>query len=194
YIPGLDKIVAGNEHHGRCPFCNEIGDPSSPCFWVWSDSQRYRCRKCDAHGDIITYIEEKEGRSLVEQLREAGLLDEKNEQPGAKPQAGKKQNTDSGKQNTDQEKKDSRTHSRTPDEKTFDFIWSQGRDSRIPYEKYLGPTRKIKLDRRSPAIKFNSYKGKDGEQVNVMLLALTRPGDSIKEPQSMMRVFLKKEG
>jgi hypothetical protein len=185
YIPGLDKIISGNEYHGRCPFCNELGDPNSPCFWVWTESQRYICRKCDAKGDIITYIEEKEGRSLAEQLREAGLSD--HEEDNNKKEVPPKKKPDSGTTGR-------RTESRTPEEKKFDFIWGQGKDSSIPYKKYLEPARGIKLQQRSPVIRFNSYKGKDGARANVIMMALARPGDNLKKPQSMMRIFLKKEG
>lgn len=189
YIPGLDKIISGDEHHGRCPFCDELGDSSSPCFWVWQSSQRYKCRKCDESGDIITYIEKQEGRGLSEQLMDAGFIDE----PGREDKDNN-QNMVKNKKQNQQSDNAADTDQRTEEQKKFDFIWEKGKDSSLPYERYLEPARGIRLKERSPAIRWNSYRGKDGQQVNMILLPLTKHGDDPKHPQSILRVFLKKDG
>ncbi|MCH8685500.1 DNA primase [Pedomonas mirosovicensis] len=64
---------AGREWKGCCPFHNE----KTPSFYVNDEKAFYHCFGCGAHGDVIRFLCEAEGRTFpeaVEQLaNEAGL-------------------------------------------------------------------------------------------------------------------------
>ncbi|MEX6723534.1 DNA primase [Parapedomonas caeni] len=66
-------VRAGREFKACCPFHNE----KSPSFYVNDEKAFYHCFGCGAHGDVIRFLCEAEGRSFreaVEQLAaEAGL-------------------------------------------------------------------------------------------------------------------------
>ena len=68
-IPGLKKKSA-NEWEGPCPSCGGTNR-----FIVKADKQTYWCRQCNTKGDVLNYIELTTGKSVKEQLAEAGLLD-----------------------------------------------------------------------------------------------------------------------
>ncbi|MBL6785586.1 MAG: DNA primase, partial [Rickettsiales bacterium] len=51
------RSVGLNKYKGCCPFHNE----KTPSFTVNDDLKYYHCFGCGAHGDIITYVQEKEG-------------------------------------------------------------------------------------------------------------------------------------
>jgi putative DNA primase/helicase len=67
-IPGLKKKSA-NEWEGPCPSCGGTNR-----FIVFTDKQTYWCRQCNAKGDILSYITLTTGKTIKEQLAEAGLL------------------------------------------------------------------------------------------------------------------------
>lgn len=64
---------AGREYKGNCPFHNE----KTPSFYVNDEKAFYHCFGCGAHGDVVRFVCEAEGRTFreaVEQLAaEAGL-------------------------------------------------------------------------------------------------------------------------
>jgi DNA primase len=61
------KLVrAGQEFKGRCPFHNE----KTPSFYVNDAKEFYHCFGCGAHGDVIRFICEAEGRGFVEAVEE----------------------------------------------------------------------------------------------------------------------------
>jgi len=64
---------AGRNLKGLCPFHNE----KTPSFFVFPDTQRWRCFGCGKGGDIFTFVMEYEGwdfRTALEELgREAGV-------------------------------------------------------------------------------------------------------------------------
>ena len=52
----------GREYLGLCPFHNE----KTPSFTVSDDKNFYHCFGCGAHGDVFTFLVEKEGLSFPE--------------------------------------------------------------------------------------------------------------------------------
>lgn len=66
-------IRRGREYTGLCPFHNE----KTPSFTVSDEKGFYHCFGCGAHGDVITFVMEKEGLTFpeaVERLaQDAGL-------------------------------------------------------------------------------------------------------------------------
>jgi DNA primase len=66
-------IRRGREYTGLCPFHNE----KSPSFTVSEEKGFYHCFGCGAHGDVITFVMEKEGLSFPEAVErlahDAGL-------------------------------------------------------------------------------------------------------------------------
>lgn len=69
----LSLRKAGREFHALCPFHNE----KTPSFTINDEKAFYHCFGCGAHGDVISFIKDKEGISwnqAVESLaRDAGL-------------------------------------------------------------------------------------------------------------------------
>ncbi len=57
---------AGVSYKGRCPFHNE----KTPSFFVSPARQNYYCFGCGAKGDIFTFVQETEGLSFKEVLRD----------------------------------------------------------------------------------------------------------------------------
>jgi phage/plasmid primase-like uncharacterized protein len=82
FIPGL-KRKSDKEYCGPCPHCKDGEDR----FIVFTETQTYWCRQCEAKGDILNYIELTTGKSVKEQLAEAGLFDK----PEGKTGRGSKQ-------------------------------------------------------------------------------------------------------
>jgi putative DNA primase/helicase len=76
-IPGL-KRKSDKEYCGPCPHCKDGEDR----FIVFTETQTYWCRQCEAKGDILSYITLTTGKSIREQLAEAGLLDVPKEKTG----------------------------------------------------------------------------------------------------------------
>jgi DNA primase len=64
------QSVGLNKYKGCCPFHNE----KTPSFTVNDDKQYYHCFGCGAHGDIISYLQEKEGHDFKSAIQ---LLSEK---------------------------------------------------------------------------------------------------------------------
>lgn len=52
----------GTEHTGRCPFHDE----RTPSFWVNSTKGVYHCFGCGASGDVISFVQSKQGLDFVE--------------------------------------------------------------------------------------------------------------------------------
>lgn len=52
----------GAEHSGRCPFHEE----RTPSFWVNPDKGVYHCFGCGASGDVITFLQLKQGLDFLE--------------------------------------------------------------------------------------------------------------------------------
>jgi DNA primase len=58
-------VPAGNmRYKGLCPFHNE----KTPSFTVSDDKKAYHCFGCGAHGDVFSYLQEKEGYNFVDAL------------------------------------------------------------------------------------------------------------------------------
>jgi len=70
FIPGLTR-KNDKEYCGPCPHCKDGEDR----FIVFTETQTYWCRQCNTKGDILSYITLTTGKSIKEQLAEAGLLD-----------------------------------------------------------------------------------------------------------------------
>ncbi|MBX4206235.1 DNA primase [Candidatus Parcubacteria bacterium] len=74
---GIAEVVGGHvkleksgaSFKGRCPFHNE----KTPSFFVSPLRQSYYCFGCGAKGDIFTFVEETEGLSFKEALKELAL-------------------------------------------------------------------------------------------------------------------------
>jgi len=59
------KLVrSGKNWKGCCPFHGE----KTPSFYVYDD--HYHCFGCQAHGDVITFVMESEGRTFIEAVEE----------------------------------------------------------------------------------------------------------------------------
>lgn len=54
----------GAEHSGRCPFHEE----RTPSFWVNGTKGVYHCFGCGASGDVITFLQQKQGLDFVEAI------------------------------------------------------------------------------------------------------------------------------
>ena len=54
-----------NRYMGLCPFHNE----KSPSFTVHVVHQFYKCFSCGAGGDVVKFVQEKEGLSFYEALK-----------------------------------------------------------------------------------------------------------------------------
>ena len=54
----------GAEHLGRCPFHDE----RTPSFWVNGTKGVYHCFGCGASGDVITFLQQKQGLDFVESI------------------------------------------------------------------------------------------------------------------------------
>lgn len=66
-IGGYVKLEkSGGSYKGRCPFHNE----KTPSFYVSPTRQSYYCFGCGVKGDIFTFVEEMEGLSFREALKQ----------------------------------------------------------------------------------------------------------------------------
>lgn len=45
--------VSGKTHVGRCPFHED----KTPSFYLYQDSNMYHCFGCNAHGDVISFVQ-----------------------------------------------------------------------------------------------------------------------------------------
>lgn len=54
----------GRGHIGRCPF----HDDHHPSLYVDDERQTFMCYSCGAHGDVITFVEKKEGCTFTEAI------------------------------------------------------------------------------------------------------------------------------
>jgi phage/plasmid primase-like uncharacterized protein len=154
FIPGL-KRKSDKEYCGPCPHCKDGEDR----FIVFTETQTYWCRQCNAKGDILSYITLTTGKSVKEQLAEAGLLD--NPSPARK--RGSKQQ----------------------------FIWRKSKSGDSPAYQYFSETRGITDFQHSPAIRWNSFKNKNGgELINRIALRLSKPGDNLDDPASLHYLFI----
>lgn len=62
---GYTQLVQrGAEHLGRCPFHDE----RTPSFWVNGTKGVYHCFGCGASGDVITFLQQKQGLDFVESI------------------------------------------------------------------------------------------------------------------------------
>lgn len=148
---------------------NEYHGPCPWCggddrFIVYVDNQKYWCRQCQEKGDIINYQEKSTGNNLHTQFVAAGLSESK----------GKKANSDEQKQKSSK----------------LQFTWNRSKPSSISLLSYFKKTRKIEQYKSSPAVRWNSFKTKDGDAVQRILLKLSKPGDDPKDPQSLHSIFL----
>lgn len=57
-------------YKGLCPFHKE----KTPSFHVYDDKANYHCFGCGAHGDIISYIEQRENLTFIEALEHLGAI------------------------------------------------------------------------------------------------------------------------
>lgn len=56
---------AGKSFQGLCPFHNE----RTPSFYVFPESQTWRCFGCNEGGDVFTFVEKQQGLDFREALR-----------------------------------------------------------------------------------------------------------------------------
>jgi len=194
-VPGLGPEKNG-ERHGGCPSCGSTA--GSDRFWV-STTGKYagkcKCRMDDCAfykgADIIDYIEITTGADLTTQMREAGFLDDE----PAKLRRVKPVKEGSGAAQTEEHPEKTPDLSLAPPaakKNTASFIWDKSKASgKIPYE-YFEKTRKLKLEQNTE-IRFNSYTDKEKILHEMIVLRLSRPGDDLAEPQSIQRIFIKKE-
>ncbi|MBC7462284.1 MAG: DNA primase, partial [Thermoleophilia bacterium] len=62
---GYTQLVQrGAEHLGRCPFHDE----RTPSFWVNGTKGVYHCFGCGASGDVVTFLQQKQGLDFVESI------------------------------------------------------------------------------------------------------------------------------
>jgi len=62
----VNTIPAGhNRYKALCPFHNE----KTPSFVINDDRQLYHCFGCNAHGDVISFLTDKEGYSFVDAVK-----------------------------------------------------------------------------------------------------------------------------
>jgi putative DNA primase/helicase len=152
-IPGL-KRKSDKEYCGPCPHCKDGEDR----FIVFTETQTYWCRQCNAKGDILSYITLTTGKSVKEQLEEAGLASHS----PAKKRGSKQQ-----------------------------FIWRKSKSGDSPAYQYFSKTRGITDLQPSPAVRWNSFKDKNGgEPINRIVLRLSKPGDTPEDPASLHYLFL----
>ena len=65
---GVELARRGTRHCGLCPFHNE----KTPSFFVFSDNH-YRCFGCDAHGDVIDFVQKMYGLTFLDALKQLGI-------------------------------------------------------------------------------------------------------------------------
>jgi DNA primase len=67
------KQQPGLKSTGLCPFHNE----KTPSFWVYDSQRSYHCFGCGAHGDVISFLMERESLDFMQALevlaKEAGM-------------------------------------------------------------------------------------------------------------------------
>ena len=59
------KKIGKDKFGGLCPF----HDDHKPSLVVYSDTQSFYCFGCQAHGDVIDYVQNKRGLSFLESLK-----------------------------------------------------------------------------------------------------------------------------
>src|SRR5215472_15769824 len=55
---------SGKSYKGHCPFHNE----RTPSFYVFAESQTWRCFGCNEGGDVFTFVEKQQGIDFREAL------------------------------------------------------------------------------------------------------------------------------
>lgn len=63
---GLPLRRCGRALVGRCPFHDDRGRPN---LYVYPDSERWRCYRCDAGGDVIAFVQRIEGLGFLDAVR-----------------------------------------------------------------------------------------------------------------------------
>src|SRR5690242_2056469 len=56
---------SGKSYKGPCPFHNE----RTPSFYVFPESQTWRCFGCNEGGDVFTFVEKQQGIDFREALQ-----------------------------------------------------------------------------------------------------------------------------
>jgi len=60
------KKVGGNLFRGRCPFADH--EDVHPSFTIYAKDNRWHCFGCDRKGDLISYVQQRDGVSFREAL------------------------------------------------------------------------------------------------------------------------------
>lgn len=91
---GTELKKSGRSWKGLCPFHQE----KSPSFYVWPDSNRFKCFGCQAGGDAISFVQRLLGKSFVDTVsdlaKEVGVDLEAAVDPTLKEKAQLKSATD----------------------------------------------------------------------------------------------------
>ncbi len=82
FTPKRVSPAEGGEYASGCPGCGDGGKgPRSDRFHIWPQAEksklckgRYWCRKCDAHGDTISFLQVFRGMSFAEACAELGIV------------------------------------------------------------------------------------------------------------------------
>lgn len=61
----VDLTKSGNRYRGLCPFHQE----RTPSFVVYEERDNYHCFGCGAHGDVYTWVMERENLSFPEAVK-----------------------------------------------------------------------------------------------------------------------------
>jgi putative DNA primase/helicase len=133
-IPGL-KRKSDKEYCGACP--NPGCKVDNDGFLVFPKTQKFWCRGCECHGDIIEYYRMTGHGTMMQQLEEAGLLEEDASNKRLKSgSAGAKENLAS-------------------------YIWKNSSHDQTAAEtiQKAFAFRSIQLELIPPNIRLNSYKG-----------------------------------
>jgi len=56
---------SGHEWKARCPFHED----KTPSFTIYDDDRRFQCFGCGAQGDVLDYVQQSEGVTLVEAIK-----------------------------------------------------------------------------------------------------------------------------
>lgn len=169
---------AGREKVGLCPFHDE----RSPSFRVNDDKGTYHCFGCGASGDILTFIQEKDGLSFIDAVRQ---LDS-----GALPEIDPRER--------DRRRAEERAERMAAIADAVD-VWERGVDpAGTPAETYIRKARLIGTVAIPPSIRFAmTWARKDRETGEVgpdhpaMICAVQNAGGRIT---GLQRIFLAPDG
>ncbi len=165
-IPGL-KRKSDKEYCGACP--NPGCKVDNDGFLVFPKTQKFWCRGCECHGDIIEYYRMTGHGDMMQQLETAGLLEDRKEASSAGPTRAK------GKDNLPA------------------YIWGQSKndaDAAAIISKAFA-FRSIQLEQIPPNIRLNSYKG----QLSIAC-AMRHPSaaEAAEAPEAVHLTLLDAEG